>query len=199
MKQLGIDFSRLDEVPLRTLVSNRGPITSSEGKLDGLQLDPRAVAAAAYAAGPKWKDADVLAMATMVSLAESLGYLRAYCDNFKDNADGTRTLLSRDCGIWQINILAKFVGTKTEEDLYDPVKNARAAYALYDRRKWQPWVAFDTGVCFHDPYLQRGVLGVMNFLAEKRIADAKGKKAWQTTEVPIFLSKQLPYTKKPKT
>jgi hypothetical protein len=63
---------------------------------------------------------------------------------------------SRDCGLFQINIDGGKIGSSLEASLrtesldpamYLPVAkaNVRAAYKLWERRGWQPWVADNTG------------------------------------------------------
>ena len=109
---------------------------------------------------PHWPNSKVKAVAT--SLAESKESLGAWHDNY--DSDGN--LSSRDCGLYQINIPARHIGTSTEDDLrtesmdadvYMRVakNNVLAAYKLYttawmrdgkkDVRRWQPWVAYTSG------------------------------------------------------
>ena len=155
--------------------------------LDGTRLPLRQLARVAYAAGPSWHDAQVLVRAVAVALAESQGFTRAWHDNFFQ--DGL--LESRDVGVWQINIPADQVGTQTEEDLYDPAKNAAAAYKLYAARGFQPWVAYNTRVFLHDTYIQRAMLGVVNFLAEGLLADAKAAGQVPVTRLPFVSIPEL--------
>ena len=98
-----------------------------------------------------------------VTLGESAGSVGAW----HDNDDGLEPDPdSRDCGLMQINIAARFIGTDVEQKLrtedknptvYGPVveKNIEAGYVLYnqswirhgihDIRRWNPWVAYNTG------------------------------------------------------
>ncbi len=110
---------------------------------------------------PHWPNSKVKATAT--AIAESKGSLGAWHDNYDPD---NNAFLSRDCGLFQINIQARYVGTQTEADLrtesMDAVEykrvatnNVMAAYRLYttpwirdgkqDIRKWQPWVAYTSG------------------------------------------------------
>lgn len=123
----------------------------------GKQLQPRdAVALVAS----HWPNSKVKATATMI--AESQLWVGAWHDNFAQ--DGT--LLSRDCGLYQINISGSKVGTAEEDSLRytgtDPPTvaavsrgNVDRAYKLWtapwtrdgksDYRRWQAWVAYTTG------------------------------------------------------
>lgn len=128
---------------------------SARGFLEGTQQNPRDIAAVAYKAGPKWRDPLVLVEAVAVSLSESQGYDHARCENIDDV---TGAIKSVDHGLWQIN-----KPTLTPA-LWDLEANAKAAYSLYDRRGWQPWVAYNKGIYLHDSYASRAALGVMNFV-----------------------------------
>lgn len=107
-----------------------------------------------------WNDG--ILKATAVALAESRGSLGAYHDNLSPTGE----IMSRDCGLFQINISASKVGTDEEAGLrtesLDPevykvvaAESTRRAYKLYanpwirdgqkDIRKWQPWVAYTLG------------------------------------------------------
>jgi lysozyme-like protein len=130
----------------------------SRGELRGVQVQPRDLAGLAYAAG--WTDAQRLLEAVLVCLAESQGYDRAINDNLDDNGN----VLSRDVGMLQINIPADKIGTDEEKQLYDHEYNWFRARQLYDRRGWQPWVAWNKGVVWDDTYVKRAVRGVGNFL-----------------------------------
>jgi hypothetical protein len=134
------------------------------GELKGHQYQPREIAEFAYGAG--WKDAYKLVTTVAVCLAESQGFARAYNDNVKDGV-----VISRDVGLWEINIPADRVGTSVEENLYDPESNANAAYDLWKRRGFQPWVAFNSGVYRHDSYIGRAAMGVGNFLGDKLLRE----------------------------
>jgi lysozyme-like protein len=130
----------------------------SRGELRGVQVQPRDLAGLAYAAG--WTDAQRLLEAVLVCLAESQGYDRAYNDNLNDAGE----ILSRDVGLFEINIPASKIGTSEETQLYDQEYNVFRARQLYDRRGWQPWAAWNSGVCWDDTYVKRAVRGVGNFL-----------------------------------
>ena len=155
------------------------------GYLLGTQLGPRKLAELAYSAGvTDFKD---VARATAIGLAESQGYTRAY----NDNLDANGNVISRDVGIWEINIPASEIGTSVEENLYDPVQNAAAMAQLHSRRGWQPWVAYTSNVYLHDTYLRRASLGVMNMAAEMFALDARAAGQSPKTPVPMLSLKQL--------
>src|SRR3990172_4029560 len=153
----------------------------ARGVLQGQQLQPREIASICYAAG--WRDKNLI-IAVAVCLAESQGYIRAYNDNLA--ADG-ETILSRDVGIFQINIPANKVGTPEEERLYNPHYNVSRARTLFESRGFQPWVAYNTGIALNPAwwrwsekqsawvgtgrYVHRATRGCANFYAlEMKIA-----------------------------
>lgn len=112
-----------------------------EGKI----LQPSEIAELLHQLG--WRDFDLVEM-TAVILAESQGYVRAY----NDNVDARGRVKSRDVGLAQINIPARYIGTKREAALYDPLTNLKAARALFQtrvtltkRRRFDPWYAFTLG------------------------------------------------------
>lgn len=164
---------------------------SSSGVLAGIQLQPQQIALLAQMAG--FKQPVELVLAVAVCLAESEGHDRAHCDNY----DGPVTdgkLLSRDCGLWQINIPARQVGTQAEERMYDHQANAAAAFALYRRRGFQPWVSFDTGIATDDRYLFRAWLGVANLLATQTgivVAQHRNSRPASSMRSPVVTLPQL--------
>lgn len=123
--------------------------------LAGKQLLPREIAALG---APAWEDVELVKMVA-TSLGESAGYVGAW----HDNLSSAGVVLSRDCGLMQINIAASAIDgpldqrlrtTAKTPALYEPValENVRAALALYNeagtnggRRRWEPWVAYTTG------------------------------------------------------
>jgi hypothetical protein len=155
------------------------------GELLGKQVQPRAIAGLAYAAGIH--DAHRLVVAVAIALAESQGDDRA----FNDNLDQAGNVTSRDCGIWQINIPASEIGTAAEENLYSFAENAKRMYGLFVARGWQPWVSYNTKDYLHDTYLRRAALGVMNFLAEALVERAKLAGQTPATRVPMISSHEL--------
>jgi hypothetical protein len=123
----------------------------------GIQLQPRAMVGVIT---QYWPNQKVKALAT--AIAESHLYVGAW----HDNLDTFDALISRDCGVFQINLSRYYVGTPVEDQLrtssrdpnvYGPVvaNNVRAAYRLWaspwvrngkpDYRRWQAWVAYGTG------------------------------------------------------
>lgn len=135
----------------------------SRGVLEGARLGPRVVAKLAHDAG--FRD-DELFTAVAVCGAESWLFTRAH----NDNLDGSGFTLSRDVGLWEINIPASQIGTAAEESLYDPVTNAARAFSLWKARGWQPWAAFNSGVYLHDTYTLWAMLGVANRFVERNHA-----------------------------
>lgn len=133
---------------------------SAHGVLAGKHLGPRAVAILAHTAG--FRD-DELFTAVQVCGAESWMFTRAYNDNIDDQ---TGQVVSRDVGLWEINIPASLIGSSAEEALYDPQTNANRAFTMWRNRGWQPWAAYTSGVYLHDTYTLWGLLGVMNRLGE---------------------------------
>lgn len=167
---------------------------TARGFLAGTQVQPRTLAKLAYETGSRWQDAQTLVEAVSICLAESQGYDRARNDNVGTGDEVT----SRDVGIFQINIPARYIGTPVEEDLYDVKANAKAAYDLYVDRGWQPWVAFNTGIYLDDSYLRRAALGVMNFLAETLVIEAKGRTKRVVpvlTPVPMLSAPEFKYVR----
>jgi Lysozyme like domain len=150
------------------------------GELLGTQLQPRDIAKLAYDAGIK--DAEELVTSVAVCLAESQGYDEAFNDNF----DAAGDTISRDVGLWQINIPASEIGTPVETALHDHVANATAMAKLHAARGWQPWVAFDTTAYLHDSYLGRAVRGVANFLGDGLLQRAVATNADGTPYVHRF-------------
>jgi hypothetical protein len=134
------------------------------------RMQPRAIAALAYAAG--WRDAKDLLIAVAVAHAECGGFYLSYNDNLDD---ATNEPVSRDVGLFQINIPARLIGTPAEKALLDPAQNVANAYTLWKTRGWQPWASYNSGVVFDDTYLSMALLGVLNFLAEQEVA--QGAKA----------------------
>lgn len=151
---------------------------------DGTQLQPYEIAELLHRLG--WRDLDLVEM-TATILAESWGYVRA----FNDNVDEKGRVKSRDVGLAQINIPARYIGTKRETALYEPVKNLTAARKLFDtrmtltkRRRFQPWYGYTLGwatfpgwwYATKDPprqwkpsgqYLHKAIAGVANFHAKR--------------------------------
>ncbi len=145
------------------------------GVLAGKQLQPRELVSLTYDAG--WKESHNLVTAVAVCLAESQGYTRAS----NDNLDADKNVVSRDCGIYQINIPAAEIGTSKEEALYDPAFNVGVARNLFLARGFEPWVAFQSGVYKQPYYCTRAALGVMNW----SLVD------FGTVKVPVFTLAEL--------
>lgn len=82
-------------------------------------------------------------------------------------------------GLWQINMFKdlgperiKDFGISKYEDLYDPVKNAKAAFKLSGGSNWQPWSVYKENL--HLPYLKEAQ-------AHKKAGTATAKPAAAST------------------
>jgi hypothetical protein len=132
-----------------------------KGYLEGTQHQPREIASLCHDRG--WRDLD-LVTAVAVCLAESQGFDHAHCDNFDDAG----TLLSRDHGLFQINVRAPL--DADAERLYELGANLDAAWQLYSARGWQPWHAYTSGIALSPTaagrYVHKAVRGVANFHGE---------------------------------
>lgn len=104
------------------------------------QLSDAQIAGAAKAAGFSGAN---LAKAVAIALAESSGNAEAHNAVPPDNS----------YGLWQINMLGsmgparrKQFGLKSNEDLYNPTTNAKAAYAIASGGKsFSPWSTYGSG------------------------------------------------------
>jgi len=134
--------------------------TGKTGSLIGPQWQPRDLCGLMVDAG--WTAADDLFLGVAICLSESQGYQRAY--NLNKDADGN--VLSKDCGLWQINIPATKIGTDEEARLFDdPAYNTERAKQLFDVRHWTPWYGYTLNVYTRDTYLRRAARGVGNYFA----------------------------------
>ena len=120
--------------------------TSASGQPDaniptGGTLNQEQIARAARAAGfPE----DKVATMTAIAMAESSGR----SDVINDNAN-TGDL---SFGLWQINMIGdmgperrKLFGIKSNEELLDPITNARAAYKIYELQGYGAWSVYKSG------------------------------------------------------
>ncbi len=94
-----------------------------------------------YASGAGFAGDD-LNIAVAVALAESGGNPRAYNGVGRDNS----------YGLWQINMIGslgparrKQFGLSSNDQLYDPATNARAAYAIKKGSGWSAWTTYTSG------------------------------------------------------
>lgn len=134
------------------------PEKIADSGLAGKMLLPREIADELK---PYWSNYE-LTKGIATCLGESAGYIGAW----HDNIDDVDNVVSRDCGLMQINIPANKIGSTFEFSLrieslvpefYELVvkNNVEAAHALYDQpwtrdgktdiRRWQPWVAYNSG------------------------------------------------------
>lgn len=81
-------------------------------------------------------------IAVAVALAESGGNPRAYNGAGRDNS----------YGLWQINMIGslgparrKQFGLTSNDQLYDPATNARAAFAIKKGSGWSAWTTYTSG------------------------------------------------------
>lgn len=129
--------------------------------LAGLRLLARQVA---QLGASHWHNAELVKQVA-TTLGESAAFVGAWHDNVAN--DGA-TVVSRDCGLMQVNIPARLIGTESEAQLrtenmtYDVAirvarANVEAAYQLYEQpwarepgepqiRRWEPWVAYTSGI-----------------------------------------------------
>lgn len=81
------------------------------------------------------------ALMTAIALRESSGVTTAWNDNYKEGGRDNSS------GLWQINTLPEAHGNRygSVQDLFDPQRNARAAFDIWQRAKqawgdpWKPW------------------------------------------------------------
>ena len=91
-------------------------------------------------AGIPWQYHDTM---IAIALAESSGNVRAHNKKAPDNS----------YGLWQINMIGnigperrKKFGLESNEDLFDPVTNARVAWQISNQGKsFKPWTTFTSG------------------------------------------------------
>lgn len=102
-------------------------------------LDAAGIAAAAKAGG--FPDSEI-PLAVAIALAESGGDPRAHNTTPPDNS----------YGLWQINMYGPLgpsrraqYGLTSNDELYDPVKNARAAYSIRRGQGWTAWSVYTNG------------------------------------------------------
>jgi len=102
-------------------------------------MDAAGIAAAAKAGG--FPDSEI-PLAVAIALAESGGNPRAHNATPPDNS----------YGLWQINMYGPLgparraqYGLQSNEELFDPVKNARAAYAVRRGQGWTAWSVYTNG------------------------------------------------------
>ena len=99
------------------------------------------IARAARAAGfPE----DKIATMTAIAMAESSGDSQAINDNVNTG--------DLSFGLWQINMLGdlgperrKLFGIKSNEELLDPLTNAKAAYKIYELQGYAAWSVYKSG------------------------------------------------------
>lgn len=89
--------------------------------------------------------------------------------NWAKLSPDSEVLWSRDIGLFQINMMAKYIGTKTESNLYIHENNLKAAWALFVARNFQPWYGYTnhiaTNPAMKGQYIQKAVKGIANYYA----------------------------------
>ena len=109
----------------------------------GGTLDAKQIVQVARAAGIPEKDIPLM---TAIALAESGGKSGAHNTTYPDNS----------YGLWQINMLdepgymlgeerRKLFGLKSNDELFNPVKNAKAAYAILKQQGFGAWSVYTSG------------------------------------------------------
>lgn len=109
----------------------------------GAYMQPRDIASLVdekFKHTPGWNFL-LLVKVIATSLSESLGDVKAW----NDNLDAQGKILSRDVGLFEINIPASHIGTVEETKLYDPIYNTERALVLYTIRHFQPWAGYTSG------------------------------------------------------
>lgn len=109
-------------------------VTATAGTLSVGQI-------AGYAAKAGFTGKD-LSIAVAVALAESGGNPRAHNGKAPDDS----------YGLWQINMLGsmgperrKRFGIASNDELYDPTVNAKAAYSIWRQSGWGAWTTYTSG------------------------------------------------------
>ncbi len=104
-------------------------------------LDQADIAKLAANAGFKGGD---IATAVAVAMAESGGNPRAHNTNASTG--------DNSYGLWQINMLGamgpdrrKAFGIKSNDELFDPATNARAAKKIHAQQGWKGWTTYTSG------------------------------------------------------
>lgn len=106
----------------------------------------------------------------------------------------TEVIVSRDVGMFEVNIPASEIGAQKETALYGPAANAVAAWHLWKSRGWQPWASYTSGVVFDDTYVARALLGVTNLYAgfmETNASRVTARKDHHTLRNPFISIAQL--------
>jgi len=130
----------------------QGSVGGETGGSPGGPVTGDVVAAAAYAAGFRGDD-----LTTMVAVAkgESGWNASSYNGKGRDNS----------YGLWQINMIGSMgparrasFGIGSNEELFDPYVNARAAMQIFKSQGWKAWTVFTRGLYKkHLPAAQQAV------------------------------------------
>lgn len=138
-------------------------VKTHKGYLLGTKIDPTDIARMCYRAG--WRSHD-LVIAVAVCLSESAGYTEARCENFIDGVH-----VSTDFGLFEHNYALEDITPGLLKKVYNPAWNVAAAYALWLRRKWEPWHGFTNDIALNPEmrgkYIQRAIWAVMNLTREQ--------------------------------
>lgn len=123
--------------------------------LAGRRWLPREIAELLWENG--WRDKNLIIMVAVV-LQESEGYSEATNLN---PATATRPA-SEDWGMVMLNSLGAESWGFTKASAFDPPKAVKVARAMFDKRQFQPWAAFNSGRYLERDYMQRAIDGVRN-------------------------------------
>lgn len=135
-----------------------------------MALDPNSIARLAYAAGFRGQD---LRTAVAIAMAESSGNPNAYNP---ERAAGTRAGRG-SYGLWQIYLTAhpEYAGA----NLYDPLTNAKVAYAVYRQagNRFTPWSTYNSGSASRIANLLRVDTSSMRIVQSSGVAPSAGSAA----------------------
>jgi hypothetical protein len=106
-------------------------VTGAELPAGVTTLNATQIAQVAYAAGFRGEDLSIM---VAIAMGESGGNIRAHNPKGEDSR-----------GLWQINVAAHGGRFGDPENLYDPMVNAQAAFALYQERGFRPWTVYTRG------------------------------------------------------
>jgi hypothetical protein len=123
---------------------------------------------ASYAAGAGFKGEEIKT-AVAIALAESGGNTQAHNSKPPDDS----------YGLWQINMLGsmgparrKQFGIKSNDELFDPATNARAAYMIYKGSGWKAWTTYT-----RETYKRNDIQNLIAMLDPRNVGKAIGDEA----------------------
>jgi hypothetical protein len=135
------------EMPTDTNEFVGGGNQDTGGGSSGEKLSVAQMVSLAKEAGFSDKEAAIMGA---IGAAESSGRISAHNPNAKTG--------DNSYGLWQINMLGKMgperrnqFGIENNEELFDPKKNAAAAYEIYKQQGFEAWSVYKTGA--HKKYM----------------------------------------------